>query len=220
MKSAIGNLYYILLLVTTTIGLLRYRQVDRATQAIVMVLGLTTVSEGLSYLAVQLGAYGIRYTIYHVYNVLQALLLTRFFIYALRPRHSRSLLLAAYVTWPLLGLLNALFLQPCDKLNTNILLLETFCLATLSLYYIYTVVRSDIATNIFRHPHFQLAIICLISWSGTFFFWAFIGILYHEQWPYTDLVMYSHALLNILTYAAIAAVIWYYPKQTAAHAHY
>jgi hypothetical protein len=76
--------------------------------------------------------------------------------------------------------------------------------------------KNDKVNNIFLSPYFWLCVIWLVEWSSTFFFWAFIKILYHSHWQYMNLMLNFNNIINIIVYAGIVTVLLYYPKKSIA----
>lgn len=212
-------MYYIILLLATITGIILYRRLDMALHVIVILLILTVISEAASYILVKSEEYGLRYTVFHVYNILQLFAITLFFIYAIKPYHYRKLIVAASVLYPLVGILNIIYLQPIDKLNTNMLILESLIINTMSLYLLYKQVKSKKTQNIFKYPHLRIALLLLLQWSSTFFFWALVPVLDDSNWEYLKLATYIHAIINILVYSGIALVLYTQNKISTAHGY-
>lgn len=177
-------------------------------------LVLTFCSELLSFILLKQEEYRLRYSVYHVYNIVQLLLISLFFVYAIKPyRYRRFIILSLFLS-PLVGVANMLFLQPINSINSNMLMFESFVITSLSLYLLYHRVKNYKHTNIFKNTDTQIALVLLLSWSTTFFFWAFIEILYDSDWKYSSTIINTHIIINILVYASIAAVFYFYPKKT------
>lgn len=186
-------------------------------QIIVILLGTICLSELLSYATSEAKMYSIRYKIYHVYGIIEMLLQSLFYIYSVRPHYYRKIILLATIACPIIGILNITFLQPFDSLNNNMKMLESFSTITMSLYFIYWLLKNDKVNNIFKSSHFWIAVLWLLLWSGTFFFWAFVKLLYRGHWVYFKIVDHAQNVINIITYAGIAAVLILYRKNYKAN---
>ena len=192
------------------IGITRYKYLDNAMRMMVVLQILSACCELASYIAVAHRKYAARYTIYHFYTVFQAFLFTAYFIYAIKPYRYQRMVWASAMFWLVIGVLNVLFLQPLNTLNSNMMMTECFCFTTLSLYYIYHLLEDDTIIDIFAYPHFWMAFIILVAWGSTLFFWAFIELLYQIHWSHIVAVLYIQVLSNILTYFSMAAVLLFY----------
>lgn len=218
MQTIIFSVYYATLLLATTTAISRYRHMDTAMRFIAMLLILTVVSESGSYILVEVKEYGTRYAFFHVYSILQLLLVSLFFIYAIRSSHYRKQIATAVFIFPLMGILNVVFFQPIDKLNTNILMLECLIINTMSLYFIYWLIIHS-GQNLFKSSHFQIALTLLVLWSSTFFFWGLIPVLDDDNWAYLNVIGHIHAVTNIVVYGCIALILYYYPKKRITHGY-
>lgn len=218
MQTIIFGVYYIILLLATIIGILLYRRLDTALRFIVILLILTVMSETTSYILVELEEYGVRYSMFHIYSILQLILITLFFIYATRPFHYRKQIAITIFACPLIGVLNIVFFQPIDKLNTNMLMLECLIINTMSLYFIYWLIKHSVQ-NLFKSSHFQITLTLLVLWSSTFFFWGLIPVLDDDNWAYINIIGHIHAITNIVVYGCIALIIYYYPKKRITHGY-
>lgn len=104
------------------------------------------------------------------------------------------------------------YLQPVTNINSNVLLLQSSLIICLPLYLVYRLFKNDNTSNLLIHPHFLAAMLLLIGGSSTFFFWAFIPILYVDNWPYVDLMMDAQVVVNVTIYIGAALVLFFYPK--------
>jgi hypothetical protein len=172
------------------------------------------LSEIASYVAVHLNEIQLKGGIYHCYSIVEIVLVTLFFLEAVKPYRHGKLKIIAVVLWPVAGILNVMLLQPVISLNTNILMLESFSIITMSLYLIYWLLKKNSNENIVKNPHFQLAIVWLVYWSGTFFFWGFIKVLYSDRLPYLNTAITLQSILLLVTYIGFLLIFLFYPKNT------
>lgn len=203
---------YFLLIVTMTIGVFRYPRLDGPMRILVVLLVITACVEIAAYISILHQNVLIKGSLYHVFNIVEGILGTAFFLNCIRPRRYRGLMLLSITAWPLAGMLNMVFLQPPDNTNSNMLMLESSVVITMCLYFIYWLLRNEQVVNIFLYPHFWVAMLWLVLWSSTFFFWAFIVILYKQRWQYLQFAISMQAVMNMLVYTGIAAVLFFYPK--------
>ncbi len=214
MNEPIFLLGYFVLLASVIVGIVRYKYYDKATRIILLLLSISLLSEIASYAAVRLEAIDLKDVIYHCYSIVEIVLVTLFFLEAIKPYRYRKLKLLAIFLWPVMGILNVILLQPLRKLNTNMLMLESFSIITMSLYLIYWLLKKNSNENIVKNPHFQMAVVWLVYWSGTFFFWAFIKILYGDRWPYIHTAITLQSMLLLVTYLGFLLIFLFYPKNT------
>lgn len=212
MHERLFFVYYLFLLLCMFAGRMRYRHLDGAMRFVVILLFTSAFFELVAYLSLKAEKYTIKSVSYHVSSVVEIILVTQFFLTLIKPLRYAILVRISYIAWPLLGILNAIFLQPVGALNTNMLVVESFSIITMCLYTIYLSLKMNAVDNIFFNPHFWICILWLVFWSGTFFFWSFIKVLYQNGWKYMDLVLNLQIIINIILYAGIATVLFLYPK--------
>ena len=147
MQTIILSVYYIILLLATITGVTLYRRLDKALRFIAILLVLTVISETASYILVELKEYGVRYSVFHIYSMLQLLLISLFFIFAIKPYHYLKLIFAGIVLCPTIGIINIIYLQPLDRLNTNMLMFESFAINSMALYFIYYTIKNSQANS-------------------------------------------------------------------------
>jgi len=206
-------LCYLSILTATITAIACYKRLNNAFRVIALLLLLTSVSELVCFVAVCYERYVLRYTIYHFYSIIQAFLISSYFIYAIKPLYNRKLLLAAALCWVTVGSVNILFFQPLKELNTNMLMVESLVFITISLYFIYITLKNNVVQNIFRYPYFWMAVIWLVTWSTSISFWAFVKIIYKGQGDFIKIAITVQAIIEILSYLGIAATVYLFNKQ-------
>lgn len=174
---------------------------------VVLYVLAASASECASYFAYVNEHYMVKTVLSHVYSIIEAMILSSYFIHANRPYHHRKYIFAAIVFWPAVDLLNTSFLQPLKGVNSNIILLESFTFITLSLYTIYALLKNDMVVGLRYNSRFQFSIVSLVMWSCTLFFWATIRILYRNRWPHVHTLMDIQVIINTLAYLAITITL-------------
>jgi hypothetical protein len=205
---------YAVLLLSVIIGAINYRRFNKSVRIVLLLLAMGLCSEMLAYVAVLKGKIIIKDITYHIYSIVEIILIGMFFIEAVKPYHHRKLKIVNLIVWPAMGIANIVFLQPVKSLNTNFLMLESFCIITMSLYFIYWSLKKNDKNNLFRSPGFLIALLWLVYWSGTFFFWAFIKILNGDKWPYINEAIAALGILVIITYCGFLLTFLLHPKKT------
>lgn len=210
MENGVLYAYYFSIILAAIIGIVRFESSDRALRILTILFIMTVISEVLCYISLIEGHYKTRYSLFHMYSIFQGGLLSGYFLELIKPYHHGKYLIAIVVFWPLTGLLNIIYLQPLDALNSNMLLTESLVFITLSLLFIYITLKGE---RVIITSHFIISLIMLVFWSSTLLFWATIKILYRNHWKYTDQIMYAQAIVNIFAYLSIAITIFYHTKK-------
>ncbi|HTN16098.1 MAG TPA: hypothetical protein VL092_00350 [Chitinophagaceae bacterium] len=220
MQESIFLIYYIFLTAGVVFGLLRLKRYDSAMRIVVLWLCVIAVAELITYILLKTGQHTTKYLVFHISAVLELILISAYFLKLFcPPRLFTRYLLLICILCTTAGLLNVRYLQSWDQLNTNMLMLESFCIITLSLYAIYRTLKNDLVLHLFRDAHFWIWVLWLVLWSATFFFWAFIRILYRSDWAYVGLVMNLQALINLVVYAGLSGILLLYTKKNYGFEH-
>jgi hypothetical protein len=114
----------------------------------------------------------------------------------------------------LIGLSNALFLQPVLTLNSNVLILKAFTISAMSMYALYTILLDSKITYPERYQHFWFWALFLLLNSGSFFFWATVKIL-DKGGHFIDFAQSVQMIINIIVYGGIFIIFLKYPKNLA-----
>lgn len=75
--------------------------------------------------------------------------------------------------------INLMFFEPLDTLNSNFAALECVCMCALALAYFHSLYYKDYSYRLSRDPHFWIAFLFLTFYAGTFMARAGIEILKH-----------------------------------------
>ena len=212
MKQVLIVSILICLVISLSIGIVRYNRVDSSMKISVWYLTMQLASEIGLVVTAETKQWALRAIILNIYVIVEVCLVSIFFIVALKPYHPEKKIIAGCLFWTILGVLNMVFLQKPTTLNSNFLQFAALGIMTMSLYYINHLVRSCVKENMFKIPHFRIAFIWLVMWCSTFFFWAFIKVLYDHHWVYSTAAMYSQVVLNCVMVVAIGHVLFSYPK--------
>lgn len=212
MQEKLFIAYYLLFILGLLTGIARYRTLDGATRVLVILLFFTAAAELTTYWLLKTEQYRAKMMAFHVWSVAELVIISWYFIKLNKPYHHVRLMALACILWPVMGCLNIIFLQPLRSLNTNMLMLESLSIITLSMYSILQLLRKSASENLFLNPHFWTCILWVVLWGSTFFFWAFIKILYKNGWEYRDTALVLHAVVNVIVYTGLAAVLLFYPK--------
>jgi hypothetical protein len=206
------DIYLFVLVLTVINGFIRYRRFDTATRILLLLLIVTTISEFVcKYRANNhLG----KAPVYHFYNIAEIILTTAYFLKTIKSYHFFRIMLISAVVWPVLGIINLVYLQPINKFNSNILMLESICIIAMSLYSLYKILLNDTLHNVLKYPHFWIWSIQLFFWSSSFFFWGYYEVLMQKGWALMPSFAKAQAIINILVYFGIGLTFLFYPKSS------
>lgn len=198
---------YLAIAVAAITGLVHFRWLSGSLRIIVFILLLTLANEVVSVIASFSTNYALKYTAYHVYDILLSGGLSCYFIYTINPAKYKAWCVVASMLWATVGVINFLFFQPLHTLNTNMLVLESAVFVNASLYFIHYTIRKDVVSNIFTYPHFWISLLWLTLWGTSLFFWAYVKILYRGHWQYVQCAIHAASAINVIVYSSMTVIL-------------
>ncbi|RYD59464.1 MAG: hypothetical protein EOP56_00960 [Sphingobacteriales bacterium] len=189
-------------------GFRSYSSLNTAVKTIFLLIVFTAPTETChKYLKLQ----GINANwIYHSFSFVEASLITLFFLHTIG-KYRISTAAIATLLWFAIAVLNIVLFEPLTALNSNILLLESFCFISMAMYVLYRFVISDNIT-LTRDPVFRLWVILLFYWASSYFFWGYYEFFYNQSSPYVPYIRAGQIIINILLYFFIGVVFLSFSK--------
>lgn len=204
--------YLGILTLTTVLGAIRFRTLDKGGRVICLLLVLTLISESIAYLlAFKTGSNII---VYHIYNPIEFFLLSLYFNFTIdifRRKH-----VGIYIGFfaLLMGVLNSLYIQPITEFNTYYLLFEGLCIISISLFSFYQLMLKDTYTSPVADPHFRISFLLLFYWCITFISWGVYEMVDTAKSNYIiGLILWT---ANIIFYLGVAIVFLLYKRKPVA----
>lgn len=199
-------IYLFVLSVSILCGIYRLRNRDNATKTIILLLSITLISEYAAHQAAL--QYGTNMFVYHFFAPLQLIFVGKYFDQIANSR-KRNLGVIVGLIGAAFAIINGLFFQPLDILNSNFLLFEGLIVMGLALYTFQNIL-TDNKIDIYRYEHFWIVVILIFFWSITYIWWALYTVLQEKEryvLSHITKVLWS---VNVITYAAIGFVLLYF----------
>lgn len=149
----------------------------------------------------------------HIYVPLEFVLLANAYRIRLRKQIPQKVIGSIMVLFPLLALLNTLFLQDLTQNNSNVRTLEVVLLIFLALSYFYTLMKNLSFKRPERDPFFWVNTGVLIYLSSSLFLFMYSNILLQYSNTLGHLVWDIHKVFLFFYYSAIAIGLWILPKK-------
>lgn len=185
----------------------RLRKADRYLRVLLIITLLTEIVSELS-----IRKFRNNMVIFHIFSPIELLLLSLYF-------NEKISLLKKYhvgITIGILGiviaLLNALFIQPINTINSVFLLFEGFSIIALSLFAFYMLVLKK--EEIIYNTHFWFTTIILTYWSAVFVYFGMYPFFLTILKGYMEPLTLALRLINIAAYFGFALVFLNYKKMT------
>lgn len=208
-QDILTYLYGTTILVVAAYAIRRYKMVDKTTRYIFFWIWLGLLTEALGYISIKLFQTNI--PVYGVSSILEFILLCFYFNESVLPLKEKNIGIILAAAGILLGILNALFLQPLPTVNSNFLFLECLVIVCLALYALYRMfVEPDL--KLWKETHFCFG--CLIVFYECISLWNwgiydYIGQFYPEKSMVLNVSLIAG---NLLVYIFCGILIYLYPK--------
>lgn len=151
--------------------------------------------------------------VYAIYGFFEIALVSLYFNYSIKVfrKHNIGFYIASVVI--LMGILNTIFIQPLNTLNTNYIFLECLVVVSMSLFSIYRLIIEDKNNlKLSKEVHFWFPCIFILEWCGNFLSWGLYDYFQEEMKDSAYILNNSLYVVNIIVYLSFAAVIFFYPK--------
>lgn len=154
--------------------------------------------------------------VFHFYNIAEMLLIATYYILLIWKRKKLWYIILSIIVFSALGLLNIIYLQPLNRLNSNFLILESFFTIAFSLYSLYRILLDDDIIKVLRFPHFWISALLLLLASGSFFFWTVVIQILKDHRHYLLFAENTQMIINIIVYLGIGLSFLLYHKKEPA----
>lgn len=200
-------IYIVILLFAFTASLLRVRRLDKAFIYLMLILGLTLLSEVIAHvLAVRKHNNMI---VFHFYSPMLLLLAALYYHYSNPIIRRYNTARYVCITGIAAAILNTCYLQPLSSFNTNYILFTGFCIIGMALITFYHYYMNYDEINLIKNPYFQVSLLFLFYWSSTFISFAFHELLdeqaFHGVYQFIWVV-------NVITYSSLGFILLFYKK--------
>lgn len=195
-------------------ALFRFKVLDSATKYVCAWLWLGVLTEIIGQFSIW--KYQSNLVIYSISAMLELLIICLYFNQSVARLKAKNRGVVIAIIGLILGILNALFLQPLNSINSNFLFLECLIIVSLALYAIFRMlIIQDIKLRKERHFWF----------ASTFLFYQCCSIWYWGSYVtittnYKDGAVYltiANLLVNIIVYTSFAILFIKYPKTRHIH---
>lgn len=202
---AIGSI-----VINVLIGLHRWPRLGISQRYLVLLVSIAVIAE--------LGAFILRgygeptYVIFHIYAVLEYVLLSGIFMNAFGQSK-----LSVTLRWSILfvivfAMLNALLWQPLSSPNTNVVIVSGLILISISTLFLFRILNRMAYRHIERSAMFWISISVLIYFASTVLMFAFLTELVPWDMKVTGSVLILNAVFNVIHYICFTIALWMKPE--------
>ncbi len=190
-------IYFIILIITLVIGLIRYKKLNSSSRILLLLLFLTIVSESI--------ATFVRFStinnlfVYHIFGPIEVFLIALAFYIDMR----KKIIIIVTVLILLFSIVNSIWIQNINvSLNTNLFVLDALLAIFLSLWYLQMLLKDDKVLKFTDYPLFWIGIgFTIFNIVNLFILGAFnYAFSKHSNWAsiFRNIRFISNYLLYIL----------------------
>lgn len=203
--------YYCTLFVAVIYSILRFKKLDKGGKYICAFIWLGLLYESIGWTAAV--EFKNNLPVYAIGNILELGLISLYFNSAVRKLKKHNIGIVIAISGATLGIINMVFLQPINKLNSNFVFLECVVVVCLCLFSIFQMlIITDEKVELKREFHFWIACTLLFYQCASLGNWGILG--YITEFLPDKLIFWDIAivLINMITYLSLIILLYYYPK--------
>lgn len=214
MWASLLEVYLILLVGVSIIGLLRFNILDTPTRIISILIAITAISETFAHiLSITTGNNLI---VYHIYNPIQFLLVSLYLSSTTTILRKNNKGISIGITGVIISILNSAYLQsPQDDFNSNFLIVESILIIGMTLIYFYDFLNREQTSKNITSIDFWISCLLLVFWSFTFFNWLAEATMPKVIAANIEWVRYLNWVINMITYGGIGYLLLFYKKASS-----
>ncbi|MEO6833611.1 MAG: hypothetical protein ABI378_13490 [Chitinophagaceae bacterium] len=144
--------------------------------------------------------------IYNIFSPIELFLVSLYFNYAVTYLRRRNLGIIIGGAGIVLSILNTIFLQPIDTINSNFLLFESTTIIIYCLLALHQILLDEEHLP-YRYAHFWITLCFLLFWSATFTGWGFYALLLPTDKSIISLFDKILTTANFIFYLGIGTVL-------------
>lgn len=189
------------------VGFFNYKRLDLPSKLIPYLLGLTFIAEASAfYIAIKIGN---NMFIYQIFNPIEFLIISCYFNFSISAFKRNHIGIYIGIFGIILGILNAVYLQPINTSNYYFLVFEGLSIVFMALYSFNRMFLSN-NLDLLSNPHFWFSFILLTFWSITYTYWGMhemidIGAIHIVKYIGSVLM-----ILNIITYSGFGFILFHF----------
>jgi hypothetical protein len=202
--------YLIALVFACICSLYRFKKIDAAARILSALMCCALINECAAYYLAR--QYHNNLPLYAFYCFLEYGLLCLYFNRIIDVFVKRGIGVYIAIGGISLGILNLVFIQNINTLNSYFLFFEDLSVIALSLFTFFRLLLKHDSLHLYRYPHFWFITILTFFWSITFLNWGLYDYfnleLRQEAWK----INFGILLVGIVTYSGFGLVFLLYPK--------
>lgn len=200
--------YYSLLLISFVIATIRRRFLLKQDVWIWWLLLATIIFEAMAEIFIRFRHNNM--PVFHIWCPIELLLICAYFSKAIPNLRSKYVPFVFGGVGLILAIVNALFWQPVDTINSIFLMYEAFTVIGFSLYTFYKLALGE--RDITKTTVFWFTSIFLLNWSSVFVYWGISPFFLTTLKKYSYLFSTTLWVVNVITYLGLSVIFGTYKK--------
>lgn len=215
LNQILSQTYILLLLLISLLLPFRFRQADRASRFLCVLIWLVFLTELTAmYVA---SRYHNNMLVYTLYGFFEFTLVSLYFNYSIDTFRKKYIGYFIALAGLIIGITNSILYQSIFSLNTIFIFLECIGIVCMSLYSFYRLLLTSTTLRLYERVHFWFPCIFLFNWCATLSYWGLYSHFRNTAKEKIPILNISLTIVNILTYLAFSAVFLFYTKMKNTH---
>ena len=208
--SYYGYIVILVVALSFIVGLCRYSIIDKGSRVLVFLLGSEFINEIIAwYCAVK---YHNNLMVYNIYNIIELFIIALYFNMVVDVFRKRNIGIYIGIIASAVCILNILFVQSLNTVNSYSVFLEGFCIIGMSLYAFFRMLLHSDQIELRHYHHFWFITIILLSFSMQYLNWGSYNFLLlkipKKMWVIDRFILF----LTCISYLMMGVVFAMYPK--------
>ena len=203
-------LYLLMLLLATLSGIIRFKSMDIASRIISILIFLSFLTEIIAYYSARM--FHTNIAVYTVFSLFEFLLTSLYFNYSIDIFYKNRIGVYIGLSGLLLGLLNIIFFQPINQIDSYFLFFEAITTIAMCFTFLARLMMLHDQLKIHKYHHFWFVVIITFYWCSTFLNFSLHKYIVFDLKKNAWILDALNLVENIVTYLSIAIVFLLYPK--------
>ncbi len=203
-------LYLLSMLFACICCLYRFKMLDTASKILAILICCAFLNEGAAFYMGK--KYHNNLPLYAVYGLLEYALLCVYFNKVIDVFIKNNIGFYIALVGVILGILNIVYVQHLNNINSYFLLFEGLAVIGMSLFTFFRLLLKNDSLNLYRYHHFWFISILIFFWSITFLSWGLYNYINEKLFQSALNINIALAIVSTITYNCFAIVFLLYPK--------
>ncbi len=213
--NSLNYIYLLSMLFASFCSVFRFHRLDSASKILSLLICCGFVNEIAAYFLAKM--YHTNIALYTIYSFIEFALLCLYFNKVIDVFKKKDIGLYIAFIGISLGIVNTVYIQHLNTLNSYYLLLESLLVIGMSLFAFFRMLLKHDSLNLYKYPHFWFISAILFFWNITFLSWGVYNYIYQKLGKSAQGINITLMVVSIATYCCFAIVFLLYPKMKSAN---